>query len=105
MSCARRGSRICGQGNHTTNECAMEKGIVGEKGKVVLTDSVAAGNKRSPITRQRPAENEEKKRPRLRTTGTRTPELAVYCSLDGDIVGIDGGVKDPCGGGDPTAWR
>src|ERR1035438_3955206 len=37
--------------------------------------------------------------------GTRIPELAVYCSVDGDTVGICGGVKEPCGGGDPPASR
>jgi hypothetical protein len=40
--------------------------------------------------------------PRARGIGTRNPVLVVNCSFEGETVGIDGGVKDPCGGAEPT---
>ena len=85
------------------SEYAVERDDEEEKEGVLSTYSVAAGSRMSPITRYPPAENAAEKSPRLRATGTRSPEAVVYCSLDGEMVGIGGGVKGPCGGGAPTA--
>src|SRR3954468_20920352 len=100
MSCARNGSKSCGQGSHATNERVKVTDDGGVKKESLLTYSVAAGANRSPITRYRPDEIEIDETPRLRVTGTRSPELVMNCSLPGDIVGITGGVNGPCEGGD-----
>ena len=62
------------------------------------------GNRQVPNHAVAPGGKRGRNSPRLRATGTRTPELARELLLDGDMVGI-WRRKGPFGGDDPTARR